>query len=103
MSSSFVFPLIATGVFLVGLFVIPRLEKWADLVGGALGVVALALGILAAAMSAAPWKAVVMAKNAAPQGLGAIPASDLRHHADQVATFSKRVAVKPEQAGQMTK
>jgi hypothetical protein len=37
------FPLIVVAAFVAGLFVITRLERWADIVGGVLGVVAVCL------------------------------------------------------------
>ncbi|ACA15149.1 hypothetical protein M446_0588 [Methylobacterium sp. 4-46] len=43
MSPSPLLPLIVTAVFAAGLFVITRLEKWADLVGGILGLTAVGL------------------------------------------------------------
>ncbi|MGY2052880.1 hypothetical protein [Methylobacterium sp. JK268] len=36
-------PLLATAAFAAGLFVIAQLERWADLVGGVLGVTAVGL------------------------------------------------------------
>ncbi|ACL62334.1 hypothetical protein Mnod_7598 [Methylobacterium nodulans ORS 2060] len=54
MSSSFGPLLVATGAFVAGLLVIARLEKWADLVSGVLGVAALALGILVATLAVTP-------------------------------------------------
>ncbi|MFE1598793.1 hypothetical protein [Methylobacterium sp. ID0610] len=41
--SSPLLPLIVTAVFAAGLFVITRLERWANLVGGVLGVTAVGL------------------------------------------------------------
>ncbi|GJE02418.1 hypothetical protein [Methylobacterium isbiliense] len=43
MSASPLVPLLATMIFTAGLFVITRLERWADLVGGVLGLVAVGL------------------------------------------------------------
>ncbi|ACL56558.1 hypothetical protein [Methylobacterium nodulans] len=43
MSPSPLLPLIVTAGFTAGLFVITKLERWADLVGGVLGVTAVGL------------------------------------------------------------
>ncbi|WP_410824781.1 hypothetical protein, partial [Methylobacterium oryzisoli] len=43
MSATPLVPLLVTAVFAAGLFVITRLERWADLVGGVLGLVAVGL------------------------------------------------------------